>query len=220
MISNFSGLMVMICAASLTLNAHANENEQNFSTLAQNCASEIHQDTLRRIVNVESSFNPFAIGVVGGRLERQPKNREEAIVTAQWLENNGFNYSVGLAQVNKKNFRQYGLTLQTAFETCPNLHAGGEILKDCFSRAKKNNRSEQEALRDAFSCYYSGNFITGYKLGYVQKIVGTTTTTEKVTPIKVVSNKKKIAYKKKLPAKTTASVTAEATNTPQSALLF
>ena len=71
---------------------------------------------MRRIVQVESAFNPWAIGVVGGRLERQPSNRDEAIATAEWLERNGYNYSVGLAQVNKTNFARYGLTPQTAFE--------------------------------------------------------------------------------------------------------
>lgn len=144
----------------------------DFLLLAQQCAPDVHQDTMRRIVHVESSFNPHAIGVVGGRLERQPRNREEAIATAEWLERNGYNYSVGLAQVNKTNFSKYGLTLQTAFEPCPNLWAGGQILKDCFIRANKSRSDEQAALRDAFSCYYSGNFITGYKQGYVLKVVG------------------------------------------------
>lgn len=126
---------------------------------------------MRRIVQVESSYNPFAIGVVGGRLERQPRNKEEAMATARWLEGEGYNFSVGLAQVNKHNFAKHGLTLATAFEPCPNLYAGGEILKDCFARANKFLRDEQAALRDAFSCYYSGNFITGYKHGYVRKLV-------------------------------------------------
>ncbi len=127
---------------------------------------------MRRIVHVESSFNPYAIGVVNGRLDRQPRNKEEALATAQWLEAKGFNYSVGLAQVNKYNFKKYGLTLETAFEACPNLYAGGEILKDCFVRANKRTQNEQAALRDAFSCYYSGNFITGHREGYVLKVVG------------------------------------------------
>lgn len=93
------------------------------------------------------------------------------MATAEWLERNGYNYSVGLAQVNKHNFAKYGLTLDTAFEACPNLHAGGEILTDCFLRANRVRQDEQAALRDAFSCYYSGNFITGYKQGYVLKVV-------------------------------------------------
>jgi type IV secretion system protein VirB1 len=128
-------------------------------------------DTMRRIVHVESSYNPYAIGVVGGRLDRQPRNKAEAVATAEWLERNGYNYSVGLAQVNKYNFAKYGLTLNTAFEACPNLSAAGQILTDCFLRANRVRQDEQAALRDAFSCYYSGNFITGYKQGYVLKVV-------------------------------------------------
>lgn len=143
----------------------------DFALLAQQCAPGVHIETMQRIVHVESSFNPYAIGVVGGRLERQPRNKQEAIATAKWLERNGYNFSVGLAQVNKHNFAKYGLALTTAFEACPNLYAGGEILKDCYYRAKRLRQDEQAALRDAFSCYYSGNFTTGYKQGYVLKVV-------------------------------------------------
>jgi type IV secretion system protein VirB1 len=104
-------------------------------------------------------------------VSRHAPDKAEAVATAEWLERNGYNYSVGLAQVNKHNFAKYGLTLDTAFEACPNLHAGGEILTDCFLRANRVRQDEQAALRDAFSCYYSGNFITGYKQGYVLKVV-------------------------------------------------
>lgn len=144
----------------------------DFIALAQQCAPTIHVETLRRVVTVESGFNPFAIGVVGARLERQPCSREEAIATARWLEGNGYNYSVSLGQVNKHNFARYGLTLESAFDPCLNLYAAGEILKDCFSRAmRKRGSDEQAALRDAFSCYNSGNFTTGYREGYVLRVV-------------------------------------------------
>jgi len=143
----------------------------DFTVLAQQCAADVQVDTMRRIVQVESSFNPNAIGVVGGRLERQPRNRDEAIATAQWLERNGYNYSAGLAQVNKSNFTKYGLTLESAFDACPNLRVGAQILKECFERAKQARSGEQVALRDAFSCYYAGNFVAGYTDGYVHRIV-------------------------------------------------
>lgn len=136
---------------------------------------------MQRIVHVESSFNPYAIGVVGGRLDRQPQNADEAIATARWLQEHGYNFSVGLAQVNKHNFAKYGLTLDKAFDACANLNAGSEILKDCYQRARKAGRDEQAALRDSFSCYYSGNFIAGYKLGYVLKVV-TADTSRPVVP--------------------------------------
>lgn len=140
-------------------------------TLAQECAPGVHADTIRRIVSVESSGNPYAIGVVGGRLDRQPRTLDEALATMRWLKANGYNFSVGLAQVNKNNFKRYGLSEETAFEPCQNLRAGGAILKECYVRALKKGVDEQTALRNAFSCYYSGNFLTGYREGYVLKVV-------------------------------------------------
>ncbi len=139
--------------------------------LMQQCAPNVHWDTMRRVVQVESTYNPFAIGVVGGALKRQPRSLDEAVATALWLERNGYNYSLGLAQVNKHNLPGYGLTLKAAFDPCTNLRTGAAILTNCYERALRRGRSEQAALRDSFSCYYSNNFTTGYKQGYVQRIV-------------------------------------------------
>jgi type IV secretion system protein VirB1 len=142
----------------------------DFAVLAQECAPQVHVDTLRRIVHVESGFNPYAIGVVKGRLQRQPGSLDEAIVTARALQQGGYDFSVGLAQINRRNFERYGLTLESAFEPCANLRAGGGILAECFQRARVS-RDEQQAVRAATSCYYSGNFSTGYAHGYVQRVV-------------------------------------------------
>jgi type IV secretion system protein VirB1 len=143
----------------------------DFLSLAAHCAPQVHPETMASIVKVESSFNPFAIGVVGGQLKRQPRTKSEAVSTARWLWQNGYNFSVGLAQVNISNFKRFGLTLETAFDTCQNLAVGGSILAECFSRARAKGIPEQKAVRAAFSCYYSGNFSTGFKTGYVAKVV-------------------------------------------------
>lgn len=121
-------------------------------------------DVMRHVVRVESSFNPFAIGVVGGHLVRQPRDLPEALATVQMLEKRGFNFSLGLAQVNRYNLAKYGLaSYEQAFATCPNLQAGSRILAECHRRAGNS-------WGKAFSCYYSGNFVTGYRHGYVQKV--------------------------------------------------
>ena len=120
-------------------------------------------DIMQHVVQVESSGNPYAIGVVGARLQRQPKNLTEAVATAKMLEQRGYNFSLGISQINRHNLSKYGLTsYEHAFQVCPNLHAGSRILKECFDRSKDWGKS--------FSCYYSGNFITGFRHGYVQKI--------------------------------------------------
>lgn len=121
-------------------------------------------EVMHHVVRVESSYNPYAIGVVGGRLVRQPKNLPEALATVRMLESRGFNFSIGLAQVNRYNLDKYGLdSYEKAFEPCANLTAGSKILAECYRRANGD-------WGKSFSCYYSGNFSTGYRHGYVQKI--------------------------------------------------
>lgn len=121
-------------------------------------------EVMDHVVRVESSYNPFAIGVVGGRLARQPRNLPEAVATARMLEDQGYNFSLGLAQVNRYNLGKYGLdSYEKAFDTCPNLMAGSRILAECNRRAGGD-------WGKSFSCYYSGNFVTGYRHGYVQKV--------------------------------------------------
>lgn len=121
-------------------------------------------EVMHHVVRVESSYNPYAIGVVGGRLVRQPKNLPEALATVRMLEGRGFNFSIGLAQVNRYNLDKYGLdSYEKAFEPCANLTAGSKILAECYRRAGGD-------WGKSFSCYYSGNFSTGYRHGYVQKI--------------------------------------------------
>lgn len=121
-------------------------------------------EVMHHVVRVESSYNPYAIGVVGGRLVRQPKNLPEALATVRMLESRGFNFSIGLSQVNRYNLDKYGLdTYEKAFEPCANLSAGSKILAECYQRASGD-------WGKSFSCYYSGNFSTGFRHGYVQKI--------------------------------------------------
>lgn len=144
-----------------------------FLTLALACAPQLHVDTARALVSVESAFNPWAIGVVGGQLARQPRNRAEALATAQALQATGWNFSVGLGQINRGNFERLGLTVDTAFEPCVNLGAMQTVLTECMARVLPRQQAppaEQTALRQALSCYYSGNFVTGFKHGYVRKV--------------------------------------------------
>jgi type IV secretion system protein VirB1 len=124
----------------------------------------VSAEVMQHIVHVESGSNPYAIGVVGGQLVRQPQNLGEALATVQMLDAKGYNYSLGVAQVNRTNLGKYGLdSYEKAFEVCPNLAAGARILAACYA-------SSGGDWGKAFSCYYSGNFVTGYRDGYVQKV--------------------------------------------------
>lgn len=165
----------------------------DFAALAHQCAPDVHPATMAAVAHVESSFNPYAIGVVGGRLVRQPQNKAEAIATAKALEAAGYNFSVGVGQVNRYNLPKYGLDYEKAFDACENLRAGASILKECFDRAKVQFKDEQLALQASFSCYYSGNFSTGFRPdfkgqpSYVQKVLSRAGATQSATAIRVIA---------------------------------
>lgn len=149
----------------------------DFLALSQQCAASVQPRTMQAIVRVESGFNPYAIGVVGGHLERQPRNLAEAVATAQALERDGWNFSLGMAQVNRYNLPKYKLGYEAAFDPCLNVRAGAAILKGCFDRARARSTSDRAAWQMAYSCYYSGNFKTGFKAdfkgqpSYVNKVL-------------------------------------------------
>lgn len=141
-------------------------------------------EVMQHVVQVESSRNPYAIGVVGGRLLRAPRALDEAVATARMLEEKGYNFSLGLGQVNRYNLEKYGLaSYEKAFDVCPNLVAASRILAECYSRSGGD-------WGKSFSCYYSGNFETGFRHGYVQKIYASmrqTVAASGAAPIPVVS---------------------------------
>jgi type IV secretion system protein VirB1 len=145
-------------------------NSLAFVTLVAACAPQVDVKTAQALVATESSFNAHAIGVVAGSLERQPRSRGEGVATAKRLQAGGWNYSVGLAQINIRNFRRLGLTEESAFDPCSNLAAMQVVLTECFERAARRNTDPQRSLRQALSCYYSGNFVTGFEHGYVRRV--------------------------------------------------
>jgi type IV secretion system protein VirB1 len=63
-------------------------------------------------------------------------------------------------------------------DPCTNLAAMETILVKCFDRAARTHTRSpsagplvpQAALRQALSCYYSGNFSTGFRHGYVRRV--------------------------------------------------
>jgi len=130
----------------------------------------------RAQVAQESSFNPYAIGVVHGVLDRQPRNKQEAVATARNLKAKGFNFSLGCRQVNQANLGKYGLTLETAFDPEKNAQAGNAIYDECNNRAVAHMGNGFDATKATLSCYYSGNFTRGQQKesnqpSYVDKVL-------------------------------------------------
>lgn len=139
-----------------------------FIALAEQCGSQVEPAVMASIVDTESNFNPYAIGVVGGSI-KQPTNYVDAVKAVRLLRSQGKNFSVGLAQVNKVNFTTYNLNERNMFDPCTNLRAGSSIFAKCLQRADRkygNQYSYDGKLRLAMSCYYSGNFKTGFRVDF------------------------------------------------------
>ena len=144
----------------------------DFDAMAQRCAPLVAPATARALVEVESGFDPLAMHVNGGRLERQPRNMREAVATAVALRAAGWDFDLGLAQINVRNVDRFGMPLAQVFDPCANLRLMQRILMDCVMRAvQQRGRVEQIALRDALSCYNTGNFREGFGRGYVGRII-------------------------------------------------
>ncbi|HAT8012643.1 lytic transglycosylase domain-containing protein [Citrobacter rodentium] len=172
--------------------------------LASQCAPNFPPEILLTISKVESGHNPYAIGVVDGYLARQPGNKDEALATANMLHKEGWNFSMGIAQINLHNLAKYNLTFDSVFDPCDNLRIAAAIYNDCFQRASLQYRSERDAQLASYSCYYSGNFTRGFKaegkdgLSYVDKIIAAmpASTADKslaAQPIPVIASRKKKA---------------------------
>lgn len=119
------------------------------------CSLNVSSDLLHPLIKIESNFNPYAIGLVGGSLDHQPTNLNDFLDTISILDSSNKNYSVGLAQINIKNLNRYQIPVLDAIEPCNNIKIASVILKDCYLKYKN--------IGHTLSCYYSGNDKTGYK---------------------------------------------------------
>lgn len=144
----------------------------DFNALALECAPWVAPQTMAAIVKTESQFNPLAINInAGSKLERQPKSKQEAVVTAKWLLANNYNIDMGLGQVNSANLAKTKLSIEDAFDECKNLTAAASILKWNYQSASRKYSTKQEALHAAISAYNTGSFTRGFNNGYVSKVV-------------------------------------------------
>lgn len=140
----------------------------DFLAVAQQCAVDVEPAVMSAIAQTESDFNPYAIGVVNGSI-KQPTNYVDAVKAVRLLREQGKNFSVGLMQVNKINFKTYNMNERNMFDPCTNIRAGSSIFANCLKRADSKYGSKHSydgKVRLAMSCYYSGNFKTGFRVDF------------------------------------------------------
>ena len=137
------------------------------------CAPQVAASTMHAIIKTESKYNPLAINLntKGKRLLYQAKNLNQAIAWVNYLESYGYNFDVGLGQINSKNIHAYVYKAHHLLDPCINLKVTSLILLKNYQAAKLVSKNEQEALLKALSAYNSGNHRLGFKNGYVNKVV-------------------------------------------------
>lgn len=146
----------------------------DFRHLAARCAPQIAFSTLKSLVRVESSFNPYAINVnYGDKVVPPTTSLSDALKLLKELESKGANFDVGLTQINSKNFGRLSLTAEQLLDPCTNLRAGAQILKACYVNYFSKSLNVRGSLLKALSCYNSGNEKKGFDNGYVFKILST-----------------------------------------------
>lgn len=126
------------------------------TVLAAQCSPMVAPSTMAAIVRVESGGNPLAMWNNTTHQRILPPNLPAAIAYLQRAMAAGQKVDVGIAQVDTENFAAFGLTPQTAFNPCMNLHVGGEILKASWQKALRHGMRGQVALYHAFEAYNCG----------------------------------------------------------------
>lgn len=127
-------------------------------TLLATCSIDVSSNLLQPLIQLESGYNPYSIGVVGSSVH-QPHSLPDFIQTVSNLDNNNKNYSIGLAQINIKNLNRFDIPVIDAVEPCNNIKLSSVILQSCY---KQYNYDVGKTL----SCYYSGNDKTGFKVDF------------------------------------------------------
>ena len=131
-------------------------------TLISQCAPGVSPETMRAIIMTESGGNPYAIANVTDGGSKYFTTEEEAVNHAKKLTTDKKNFSAGLGQITSRNFQTLNLTHESVFSPCANIRAAAAVLKTCWDKYETKGGDQQKILRDAMSCYYSGNNKRGY----------------------------------------------------------
>jgi type IV secretion system protein VirB1 len=157
---------------------------QTLASLIATCAPQVHPSTMRALIGVESSGNPWAVSLnrpqqledsgidAADLISRQPASKVEALGLTRRLLRQGLTTSVGLAQVNIEHAPRLHHTLSELLDPCTNLQIAQRILIDC-DRAQLAGGSARLRLHRTLSCYNSGSYRPALSGRYVARIIST-----------------------------------------------
>ena len=130
----------------------------NIQQVIMQCAPSVPGELMRSLVNRESNFKQFAIGMDAKQgYVKQPQNLQEAVQTIGELKKAGRSFSIGLGQIHISNIERYNLSWEQAFDPCVNLHTSELILWQFYNQALNKGYSGSGALFAMLRGYNSGD---------------------------------------------------------------
>jgi type IV secretion system protein VirB1 len=138
--------------------------------LAAACAPEAATGTLAAVAAAESGLDPLAIYDNTAAEAWRPRSRPEAVALARYLIGAGHTVDLGLMQIDSRNLARLRLAVAEAFDPCASLAAGARVLADAY-RGGTTHSAQQAALRVAFSRYNTGSPTSGFRNGYVARVL-------------------------------------------------
>lgn len=156
----------------------------DFSGLIQQCAPAVAPAIVTAIIRTESGFDPLALHVNGAvRLRSPPQTAAQAAHWSSWLIEHGYSVDMGLMQINSHNLASLNLTPADAFDPCQNIRAGAAILAAQYGRAARASGPGAAAALRAISAYNTGTFKSGFRNGYVGRVVMNLPEGRRFTPL-------------------------------------
>ena len=132
-----------------------------FAKITTACSSGDAINTLASVAKTESGFDTLAIHDNTAGVTFQPADEAKARELARSLiVDRGHSVDLGLMQINSANLLRIGLSIDDAFDACHSIAAGAHLLKEGY----------QQALREAFSRYNTGDAVRGFANGYVRRV--------------------------------------------------
>ena len=175
--------LFMICVLSLAADVRA--QEMDIAALRSRCLPAAPLNTLRAIIEAESSGNPNAIQIDFPkslikrwrlpegtlRLKRQPASQHEALEWLAYFRRYNIFVDLGLMQVSTAEAQRRGLPAADLLEPCTNLRTGWQILEDDYRLETKVYGPGQKALQHAISRYNTGDAQRGIDNGYLGRVL-------------------------------------------------
>jgi type IV secretion system protein VirB1 len=151
--------------------------------LLERCAPTVAPDTMRAVVQVESSGNPLAVNDNTTRRSYASESFAEANALVVRLA--GDSIDVGIAQVNSGNFASFNVSAAQMLDPCTNLQVGSAILSADYRAASARYSTPRAALYHALGAYNTGSIFAG--AGYVRQVVAAATAPQLVPTIAILT---------------------------------